>query len=243
MELNMMSLKSTGSAKTNNETERITGASDQGRRKMPLPVCMIWLCVLVWILMVWPGNLIREEASVKSVADDDFRTEPVTQDMPVIQEFRPTYDRLYSIGFVFNRDDGAVTEGNLAFKVYDANIELLAQRDFSMEEIEDGKITEAVVDLPVRPGELYYFRLEVSGLTDVAPTLSYRSLSGCGPEENGQLYYGSTVIEDGSAVSRYEYRKKLDLLQILTYDSLGVLAGMIVTVFWERHGKKKVTEK
>lgn len=226
MELSMMNLKSTESAKVNSR----------------LPYFLIWGLVLVWMLLVWPGNMVREDASSRSIADDDRKTDHITQDLPVIQEFYPKYDRLYSVGFVLNREEGAVSEGTVSFKLYDEQIHLLAQQDFLMEEIADGSLTEVILNQKVKAGELYYFRIEVSGLLDKAPTLSYRSLSGCGPEENGQLYFGSNVIEDGSAVCRYEYRKKVGLAQVLAYDSFGVLMGMVLTEMVRQWKKKKELE-
>ena len=202
-----------------------------GLQKRMIPKLLVWLLAAVWVILVWPVGVFRDSYTSKSFADDDRQTDSVTEELPVIQEFRPQYDRLRSIGFVLNRGDGEVTDGTVTLKVYDSGIQLLFQQEFSMEQVEDGKYTEAEMNLDVTPGELYYFRIEVNGLTDGAPTLSYRSLLGCGPEENGALYYGTTVVEDGSAVCRYEYGRPVGILQILTYDSFGVLIGMMLTVW------------
>ena len=207
--------------------------------KPHISTILIWILVLVWLLSVWPGNSMRSEFVSKSIADDDRRTDSITQDLPVIQQFIPQYERLSTIGFIMNRGQGAVQQGLVSFKVYDTAINLIMQKDFQMEEIEDGGFTDVNLGMKVKPGETYYFRIEVSGLTDQAPTLSYRSLSGCGPEENTIFYYGGTVIDDASAVCRYEYEKPVGILQILTYYSFGILMGIIVTAGLGRIRKRK----
>lgn len=190
-----------------------------------------WL--LVFLLAVWPGEKIREEAVSQSFADDDRQTAPITADLPVVQEFVPQYDTLAAVSFVLNRS-GEGDGGTVVFRLFDQDIRLLAERAIPDGELTDGGYTEVRVDLPVREGNLYYFRLETEGYSGGEPTLSYRSRTGCGPEENGRLFYGGTLPEDGSAVTRYEYRRPIGAAQILTYDAFAVLCAMALCVLAER---------
>lgn len=210
---------------------KFTGLQRKTESLLKLPV---WLGVAFWIFFVWPFGGIRQDYVSKSFADDDMQTDVMTEDMPIIQEFIPQYDSLESIGIILNRNGGEVTEGTVSFKVYDSSIQQIAQRDFSMTEIEDGRYTDIPLFLSVEPGTRYFYRIEVSGLKEGAPTLSYRSKEGCGPEENQTFHYGGTVIEDGSPVNRYEYGKPLGILQILCYDSLGILMGFALSSLIDR---------
>lgn len=247
----MMNLKFTG-------LQRVTESADLQEDKQSgkglgeaglsgLLKLLVWAGVVIWICFIWPFGKIRQDYVSKSFADDDMRTDVITEDMPIIEEFIPQYDKLESIGIILNRDDGAVTEGTLSFKVYDSQVQLIAQKDFPIAEMEDGSFTDIPLALSVEPGALYYYRIEVSNPKEGAPTLSYRSQSGCGPEENQVLHYGGTVIEDGSPVSRYEYGKPLGILQILTYDSFGILLGIalssLIDCIWKRKTEKNAVGK
>ncbi len=188
----------------------------------------IWVLLIVWWALVWPLGCFHLEETSKSFPDDNRQTDSILEEMPVIQEFYPKYDRLRTVAFVMNRKEGAVTEGIVHVKLYDAKIRLLWEQDIPMDEVTDNGFTEVTVNQKVKQGALYYLRLEVNGLQEEAPVLAYRSLLEDGPTENGDLHYGGTVVEDGSAVTRYEYGKPLGLPQILTFDALGLFVGILL---------------
>lgn len=217
----MMNLKSTGLQKNN-----------AGKWAVPA------LLFLALLLLAWPLSRITQPEASQSFADDNRKTDGVTPDLPVIQQFVPKHEKLNTIGFVLDRRGGSVARGTAVFKVYDAALQIIFEKEIALRDVGDGDYTDVPVGLTVTPGETYYFRIETKELADGAPALAYRSLSGCGPEENSLLYYGGSVIEDGSAVCRYEYGVRISPLQCLAYLSFFLfLAAAALEAGGKRFGK------
>lgn len=214
MESSMMNLKFTGSQRINWKNF-ITG--------------FIWIGLLCLFLGISVFGMVTNESVSRSVADDNRKTDYLTQELPVIQEFVPQHDFITSISFVLNREGGQIAEGVVVFKLFDAAVQLLEEVKISMEDITDGGFTEVVLNRRVKAGETCFYRIEVEEVNGKGPRLEYRSLSGCGPLENRTFYYGSTVMEDSSPVSRITYQVPLEAEQVLTYAAFLVFLGLLLT--------------
>lgn len=214
MELNMMNLNFTGLQNINLKNI-ITG--------------LLWTLIACIMLGIGALGMLTNESVSRSVADDNRKTDNITQELPIIQEFVPQHDYITSISFVLNREGGRISEGTVIFKLFDGAVQLLKEIEIPMSEITDGGFTEAVLNMRVKSGGTYYYRMEVEAVGEKGPRLEYRSLSGCGPLENRTFYYGSTVMEDCSPVSRITYQVPLEAEQIAAYAAFLIFLGLLLT--------------
>lgn len=214
MELNMMNLNFTESQKIN-RNHILTG--------------FVWILLACIFMGIGPLGMLHNESVSRSVADDNRRTDYMTQDLPVIEEFVPQHDFITSIGFVLNREGGSIAEGVVSFKLFDGAVQLLQEIQIPMTEITDGGFTDVTLHQKVRAGETYFYRIEVKDVGEKGPKVEYRSLSGCGPLENKTFYFGSTILEDSSPVSRFTYRVPLEAEQLLTYAAYLIFLGFLIT--------------
>lgn len=189
----------------------------------------IWTALVSLFVGISVFGMITNESVSRSVADDNRKTDYLTPELPVIQEFVPQHDFMTSISFVLNREGGQIAEGTVVFKLFDGAVQLLDEVKIPMAEVTDGGFTDVMLYRRVKAGETYFYRIEVADVIEKGPRLEYRSLSGCGPLENRTFYYGSTVMEDCSPVSRITYQVPLEAEQLLTYAAFLIFMGLLLT--------------
>lgn len=197
------------------------------KRKIPLRVMIILAFMAVGWLLVFPIGVIRDTEISRTAADYSMNTGPVGE-VAAIQEFVPAYGRLRSLGVDIGKLDGKADQGTLYLEFFDADLNAFASILYDIHEMNDGTLTDIPVNLKLKAGERYFVSVRCEDTGDTPPVLHYRSKAGNGPEENLNFYYGPSVIEDASANIRYIYEIPLNLGQILFYDSLILLVGVVL---------------
>lgn len=197
------------------------------KKKISLRVAVILVCMAAGWLLVFPVGIIRDTKISRTAADYSMNTGPVGE-VAAIQEFVPAYDRLQSLGVDIGKLDGKADQGTLYLEFFDADLNAFASIPYDIHEMNDGTLTDIPVNLKLKEGERYYVSVRSEDTGDTPPILHYRSKSGNGPAENLNFYYGPGVIEDASANIRYTYEIPLNPGQILFYDSLILLAGVVL---------------
>ena len=180
-----------------------------GKRKKSVGRYLTAVCVVACWLLIWPVGILKDEKISRTAADYSQNTGPIGE-VAAIQEFVPQYDHIKSIGVDIGKLNGQAK----------------VPQDIS--QMRDGELTDIPVDMVLEAGKRYYLSIQCEDYGDMPPVLHYRSLAGNGPSENLHFYYGPVVIEDASANIRYIYRIPLNLVQILFYDSLIFLLGVII---------------
>lgn len=208
------------------------------KKKRPIYITITALCVMAGWLLVWPVGIFKGELISRTAADYSMDTQPIGA-VAAIQEFIPQYDHMKSVGVDIGKLNGAADQGTLYLHFFDENLNEFAVIGQDIHEMKDGELTDIPVNLKLKAGSRYYIRIQCEDYGDMPPVLHYRSLSGNGPSENLNFYYGPTVIEDASANIRYIYKIPLNLSQILFYDSFLLLLGVLAVNFM----KKKNTNK
>lgn len=195
-------------------------------KKPSLLSCGILLCMVIMWALIWPVGIFRAEKISRTAADYSTNTGPIGE-VAAIQEFVPQYDRIKSIGIDIGKQNGAANQGTLYLHFYDENLQEFAVILQDIPSMKDGELTDITVNLRLEAGKRYYLGVQCSDYGEMPPVLHYRSLSGNGPVENLHFYYGPVVIEDASANIRFLYEIPLNICQILFYDSLILLLGMV----------------
>lgn len=196
-------------------------------KRISLRVMGILACMAAGWLLIFPVGMIRDTKISRTAADYSMNTGPIGE-VAAIQEFVPAYDRLQSLGVDIGKLDGKADQGTLYLEFFDAELNAFASIPYQIHDMNDGTLTDIPVNLKLKAGERYYVSVRCEDTGDTPPVLHYRSKSGNGPEENLNFYYGPGVIEDASANIRYTYEIPLNPGQILFYDSLILLAGVVL---------------
>ncbi len=198
-----------------------------GKRKKSVGRYLTAVCVVACWLLIWPVGILKDEKISRTAADYSQNTGPIGE-VAAIQEFVPQYDHIKSIGVDIGKLNGQANQGTLFLHFFDENLVEFAKVPQDISQMRDGELTDIPVDMVLEAGKRYYQIIQCEDNRDMHPVLHYRSLAGNGPSENLHFYYGPVVIEDASANIRYIYRIPLNLVQILFYDSLIFLLGVII---------------
>lgn len=205
-------------------------------KKQPLWVYAVLLCMIIGWILVFPVGVLHDEMISRTAADYSMNTGPISE-VAAIQEFIPQYDRIKSIGVDIGKQNGVANQGTLYLRFFDENVQEFAAVPYEIAAMRDGELTDIPVNMKLKAGSRYYLRVECTDCGDTPPVLHYRSLSGNGPVENQHFYYGPVVIEDASANIRFIYEIPLKPHQILFYDSVILLLGVVIICI----GKNKKT--
>ena len=198
-----------------------------GKRKKSVGRYLTAVCVVACWLLIWPVGILKDEKISSTAADYSQNAGPIGE-VAAIQEFVPQYDHIKSIGVDIGKLNGQANQGTLFLHFFDENLVEFAKVPQDISQMRDGELTDIPVDMVLEAGKRYYLSIQCEDYGDMPPVLHYRSLAGNGPSENLHFYYGPVVIEDASANIRYIYRIPLNLVQILFYDSLIFLLGVII---------------
>lgn len=213
------------------------------KTKQPIYRYVILFCVAAGWLLIWPAGVIKDEKISRTAADYSMNTGPVGE-VAAIQEFIPQYDEIKSVGVDIGKLDGQANQGTLYLHFFDEGLQEFASYPQKISDMKDGELTDIVVNLKLKAGARYYVSVQCEDFGDMPPVLHYRSLSGNGPLENQHFYYGPVVIEDASANIRYIYKIPLTIPQILFYDSLILLIGVVVAdLIKHRHMGREENEQ
>lgn len=197
------------------------------KRKQPVWVWAVVLIMIAGWLLVFPVGILHDEKISRTAADYSMNTGPIGE-VAAIQEFIPQYDRIKSIGVDIGKQGGAANQGTLYLHFFDENLQEFAAVPYEIASMKDGELTDIPVHMKLKAGRRYYLSVQCTDCGDTPPVLHYRSLSGNGPVENQHFYYGPVVIEDASANIRFIYEIPLNLSQILFYDSVILLLGVVM---------------
>lgn len=207
-----------------------------GKRKGSVGRYLTAVCVVACWLLVWPAGIWKDEKISRTAADYSQNTGPIGE-VAAIQEFIPQYDDIKSIGVDIGKLDGQANQGTLYLHFFDENLVEFAKVPQDISQMRDGELTDIPVDMKLEAGKRYYLSIQCEDYGEMPPILHYRSLSGNGPSENLHFYYGPVVIEDASANIRYIYKIPLNPVQILFYDSLILLLGVIAYSLLGKNGR------
>ncbi|MEG1848621.1 MAG: hypothetical protein RRX92_05435 [Lachnospiraceae bacterium] len=195
---------------------------------------------IIGMLCIWPGHVITRTVITKAAACDYYVSGPVQNSVIYEQEFIPQYPYLKNIALQISRDGtfqhGA--EGSIIISLYDAQGELVTQKESRVSDIVNKRYQIFEIDTKVVPGDLCRYTIEGRGCESQGPSVRYGEQVRIGLKENQRILVSGEEIPGYSTVAEYEYRAPLNWVDILVYDAwIVTIAGLCYTVIAQFRGR------
>ena len=199
-------------------------------------VLLLGLLSMTMILLIWPGQVIKDQITVKSPDESYDTTEIIEAQKPVMQEFIPSHSYINSVYVMINSLNQDM--GLFSFKLYDKELNLLFEtiQRLRTEKDQSCLYYQFPIQQAVVQGAPYYYTLEYKDSSFEVCYLQETNLN-----DNGKLYYALEEIPGTSAVTQYDYREDFSTLDILLrIFFILVLNGLLIIAICFFIRKKKV---
>ena len=165
----------------------------------------IWFVAIAFIIWIALTAVVTETVESKTLADESFNTGAL-MDVPVYQSFIPRYNRINSISIDIGKNAEKPDSGKIVIGLCNTDLSVIASETIAIEKMKDYALTEIPVNWEVSPGAPYFLKIECIDNEGFAPVVHYRDKNKNNPAENLELYYGTTLIENGTLNICYQYR-------------------------------------
>lgn len=150
------------------------------------------------MLLVWPVHPFREVVSVRSGDEGHEVTKPLEIGESMNQYFRAPDDNLIQLEYVLTCEDGQPQEGELLFEFLDDKGTVLYEQVLDYGDIPDYGYGGVILNLKVKKGRIYAYRLTNISITENMPCGVYTAdpdmqclkkgrYELAGEEQNGEL--------------------------------------------------------
>lgn len=164
------------------------------------------LALELWLLL--GTGVLREKESHFLTGEGAWDCELSGECPLVVQEFKPVYSELRSIGFCLDTTAMVHGDGYVELSVFDENKEPVFVKNMPIYEVVNSAYTDVELDLKLQAGKTYYLQLLVqSGYEDEWPTIWVCSKD-YALKESGELSVGE-MLSGQHLVSRYVYANAL----------------------------------
>lgn len=204
-----------------------------------LIVALLAVSTLLACLLIWPVGAMKDTVVSSSGAENNQRTEVITEQLTVSQTFIPQYDYIRSIGILLDRDNGNSYIGDFILEIIDS----AGQRQrkvFSkiniMNDMSNG-YQELRVNLKVIAGTPYIIQISTAHTQGQPIRLIYRTKNGAGPIENQLLYYDGHEMPNASLACSYTYGSSMGKKQILVYDLFFIALFFLMSALLDKLAK------
>lgn len=173
---------------------------------------ILTILLLLFMWSVYPGYVFHDNYLSTTASNRSVATEVLSDSVLVTQYFTPQLPYLISIQIVAQFDETAMREETLIFSVCEENGKMLCSYDIQLEEMESGMYYDVLVDLKVKPGEVYYWSLTAPAEEACEWKLMYTNYIEDQAPENSLFLVGDNQYggENSQTVSQYNYRSHFD---------------------------------
>lgn len=164
--------------------------------------------ILAAMLWVWPIHPFREVGSVRSGDEGHSRTAPLKVGESVTQYFTAEDDNIIQIEFVLSYDDTLPREGELLFELLDPKGDAVYETVLDYAGIADYSYGGPAVNVRVRRGKRYAYRLTNESILANEPCGVYTTEDRMRCLKKGRMEAGGAEI-DGELLTRVTSNKPL----------------------------------
>lgn len=186
----------------------------------------IYVILAVLIITIFPLRLWHEEITTKG-NEHAAGTIEVGGDKLAMQQFRPEYDHLNSIGIFVQGD---YYSDSLALRVFDENFTLLRDVTVNTDDYKsfsNGAYMDIYINLDTKVGKDYYYSLE--GLTTDF-IIPIQMTANSGTTNNGYVQYAGENRDAYSIVGEYVYEQPMRKIMSLVWIGVIALIGFAITL-------------
>lgn len=209
---------------------------------MHVGMIVIALCIMA---AFWPLKLIRADVSSSSNSAECSKTGRLEQGSVCRQIFIPAQDYIETISFVVAFSEIAGKDAAVVFELYDDAGQMLKRERINMTQMSSKVPYPVALELPVRKGAVYEWRLSPDKCGKAGPRLLYTTDPVRGIDENQKLILereaGAKIVA-GQAVTRYDYKKVLPGVQLTAVFTWIVTAALLLMSAIHKKEKIKQTK-
>lgn len=161
--------------------------------------CMLW---------VGPVHPIREVGADHTGNDGHEITRPLEVNESITQYFRATDNNLIQLEFAVDFDERYPKEGQLRFELLDSEENVLFVGDLDYGAMPDYKYNGPIINVRLKKGREYSYRLTNVDITDNKPCIVYTSDSESCSLKKGRLEFDGMITE-GEILTKITSNKPL----------------------------------
>lgn len=202
---------------------------------------LILVLAFVFMIMLWPCKIIQEKVSKTVEAAQYQRTEVLTENASVMQQFVPSQEHLDTIQVKVDSLEG--TTGLFKLHLYDQSLNLIWEDGRRFYTIPGTADYLFHVDTDLVIGQPYYYTIDYDSASF---KVCYTDRKNAIASDNGILYYDLKEIPDSQVISEYQYKIPYSSKRLIAYNAAILFAAfflMIIVKMMKRFGlfKKEIT--
>lgn len=193
---------------------------------------VLFILTLLLVLFVWVHPF-REVGNVRSGDEGHLRTKALGIGESITQFFTADDNNIIQLEFVLDYDDTSGREGQMLFELVDFDGEVIFQEELDYAGMEDYSYCGPAVNVPVRKGRQYAYRLTNLSIRDNQPCGIYTTekemccLKGGAVETDGKRI-------DGELLTRVTSNRPLTAANTLSLSGCIGMAGFGLCTVLER---------
>lgn len=165
---------------------------------MKIQSILKWLTMILTLLVmlcVWPIHPFREITSVRSGDEGHEITAPIVVGESLTQYFKATDNNITSLEYVLTCDENLPMSGMLLFQILDEKENVLFEQTLDYRQVPDYSYSGVAVNLPVKKGRMYAYRITNLDVTENMPCGVYTKLASMACLSKGQLMLGEETLQ------------------------------------------------
>jgi hypothetical protein len=199
---------------------------------------LIILATAAGMLWVWPIRPFRQVDAVRSGDEGHSVTEPLEVGESITQTFRATDNNIIQLEYVLTYDETMPREGELGFALLDSAGNVLYEETVDYAQIPNYSYSGPAVNLMLKKGRMYAYRLTNLSVTDNMPCGVYTTDAAMYGIQKGSLDIMGEKVE-GELLTRITANKPLTAENTLAVWGCIGMAGFSVYEFLDRIQKRK----
>ena len=203
-------------------------------QKISKAILIYMICTMIafviWIITVFS---VGKTVESKTLADESFNTGSLLE-VDIYQSFIPQYGKIAAISIDIGKNAENPDAGKIIISLCNTDLSIIKSQEIAVATMKDYALTEIPVNWEVSPGIPYFLKVGCDNSEGYSPVIHYRDKNKNNPAENLDLYYGTSIIENGTLNICYQYDiplGKTDAAYLLVgYLFVGILVAGFVDI-------------